>query len=69
MKAIQGKRAYAIWHHFYNSPFNIAAVQIMATWLHPELFSDLDPRVLLQEFYDRFQPVKLTGDYWISIDE
>ncbi len=48
--------AYAIWHLFYNSPFNVVAVQVMAKWLHPGLFADVDPRHTLQEIYRRFQP-------------
>lgn len=66
LRAIRQGRAHAIWHHFYNSPFNIVAVQAMAKWLHPELFADLDPRRTLEQMYARFQPVALNGEYWIS---
>lgn len=69
LKAVKEKRAFSIWHHFYNSPFNVAAVQAMAKWLHPELFADLDPRGLLQKIYDDFQPVALNGAYWVSLDD
>ncbi len=68
LKAVQQGRAHAIWHHFYNSPFNVAAVQAMAKWLHPTLFADLDPRQTLQEMHRRFQPVALQGEYWVSME-
>lgn len=66
LQAVKKGRAYAIWHHFYNSPFNVVAVQVMAKWLHPELFADVDPRHTLQEMYRRFQPLALDGTYWID---
>lgn len=66
LQAVQQGRAFSIWHHFYNSPFNVAAVQAMAKWLHPQLFADLDPRQTLQEMHKRFQPFDVQGEYWIS---
>lgn len=67
LKAVRDGRAYAIWHHFYNSPFNVAAVQAMAKWLHPQRFADLDPEATLRTAYARFQPVPLAGTYWIGL--
>ena len=67
LQAVQQGRAYAIWHHYYNSPFNVVAVQVFAKWLHPELFADLDPRATLQTMFTQFQPIPLTGVYWTSL--
>lgn len=67
LDAVQQGRAFAVWHHFYNSPFNVAAVQALAKRLHPDLFTDLDPRATLQTFHTRFQPVPLTGTYWVGL--
>lgn len=67
LAAVREKRAYAVWHHFYNSPFNVAAVQAFATWLHPREFADLDPEATLRTLYARFQPVPLNGTYWIGL--
>lgn len=67
LDAVREGRAFAVWHHFYNSPFNVAALQAMAKRLHPELFADVDPRATLQTFYTRFQPVPLTGTYWVGL--
>ncbi|HRO60039.1 MAG TPA: ABC transporter substrate-binding protein, partial [Burkholderiaceae bacterium] len=33
LQAVKEGRAYAMWHHFYNSPFNVVAVQVFAKWL------------------------------------
>lgn len=67
LAAVREGRAYAIWHHFYNSPFNVAAVQAIAKWLHPQRFADLDPEATLRTAYARFQPVPLNGTYWIGL--
>ena len=67
LAAVREKRAYAVWHHFYNSPFNVAAVQAFAKWFHPAAFADLDPEATMRTLYARFQPFPLDGTYWISL--
>lgn len=67
LAAVREGRAHAIWHGFYNSPFNVVAVQVFAKWLYPEAFVDLDPQRTLEHFYGEFQPVVLNGQYWISL--
>lgn len=67
LKAVQEGRAFAIWHHFYNSPFNVVAVQVFAKWLHPELFADVDPHATFRTLTERFQPFALEGTYWTEL--
>lgn len=67
LPAVRTGRAHAVWHHFYNSPFNVVAVQAFARWFHPDLFRDLDPQQTLAGFYRRYQPVPLDGHYWTSL--
>ncbi|WP_154646985.1 ABC transporter substrate-binding protein [Methylophaga thiooxydans] len=66
LDAVKQKRAFAIWHHFYNSPLNIAALQAFAKWLYPNAFNDLNPDTTLEEIYRRFQPIELNGTYWVG---
>lgn len=66
LNAVQNGKAYSIWHHFYNTPMNVVAVEAMAKWLHPILFEDLDPNETLKTYFDHFQAVPLNGVYWIS---
>lgn len=61
-------RVHAIWHQFYDSPYQFVAVQVMAKWLHPELFADLDPDATFREFHERFLPVAYHPGYWVSLD-
>lgn len=67
LQATRPGRAHAIWHHFYNSPLNVVAVQVMAQWFYPERFQDLDPRATLQNLYQHFLPIPLEGVYWTSL--
>ena len=67
LPAVRDGRAYGIWHHFYNTPLNIYAVQVIAKWLHPDRFGDLDPEATLKELHDRFQPFPLNGVYSIGL--
>ena len=69
LEPIREQRAMAIWHHFYNTPMNVVAVQALARWLHPEALSELDPEQTLETFYREFQPVPLDGRYWITLGE
>ncbi|PKR55215.1 ABC transporter substrate-binding protein [Thalassospira marina] len=64
LSAIQNDHLFSIWHHFYNTPMNVAAVQQMAKWFHPDLFADLDPNQTLQTYFNQFQAVDLNGVYW-----
>ena len=67
LQAAQPGRAHAVWHHFYNSPFNVAALQALAKWMHPDRFTNLDPRATLETMYRRFMPIPLNGEYWVSL--
>lgn len=59
--------AHAIWHQFYDSPYQFVAIQVMAKWLHPDLFSDLDPDRTFREFHEKFLPLPYQPGYWVSL--
>lgn len=69
VEPIRQGAAKAIWHHFYNTPMNVIAVQVLARWFHPGVFRDLEPGVTLDQFYRRFQPVEPAGVYRITAGE
>ncbi|WP_421905305.1 ABC transporter substrate-binding protein [Mameliella sp.] len=68
VKAVENGQVHAIWHQFYNNPYSFIAVQRLATWMHPDLFPDLDPEATLVELHDRFLPVDYHPGYWVSLD-
>ena len=67
LTAVQQHKAYAIWHHFYNTPLNVVAVQVFAKWLYPEQFTSLLPRQTLETLFEQFQSVPLNGVYWTTL--
>jgi iron complex transport system substrate-binding protein len=67
--AQRDRRFHAIWHQFYNSPYQFVAVQHLARWFHPELFADLDPDAAFRELHERFLPVPYRPGYAVSLAE
>lgn len=67
IKAVEEGNVHAIWHQFYNSPYQFVAVQQIAKWLHPDLFKDLDPDATFKELHDRFLPVAYHPGYFASL--
>ncbi|GLQ18033.1 ABC transporter substrate-binding protein [Maritalea porphyrae] len=67
LDAVKNKRAHAIWHNFYNTPFNIVALEAFAKWIHPEAFADLDPAATYNEIFERFTPFEVEGTYVASL--
>ncbi|MBV4552346.1 ABC transporter substrate-binding protein [Pseudomonas sp. SWRI102] len=67
IKAQQTQEFHAIWHQFYNSPYQFIAIQQLAKWFHPELFTDLDPDATFREFHERFLPVPYEPGYFVSL--
>ncbi len=66
LDAVKKGRAFGIWHAFYNSPYNVAAVEAMAKWLYPERAAALDPRATLDTLYRDFLDVDGAGTYWTA---
>ncbi|MBB2189772.1 ABC transporter substrate-binding protein [Gluconacetobacter azotocaptans] len=66
LRAVHDGHAYGLWHSFYDSPYNILAVEVMAKWFHPDLFKDVDPQATRAELYSRFLPVPPSGTYWVD---
>jgi iron complex transport system substrate-binding protein len=69
VKAVKDNKVHAVWHQFYNSPYQFVAIQAMAKWLHPELFRDLDPEATMKTLYERFLPVPYKTGYWVSLTD
>lgn len=66
LKAVRDHRTYAVWHHFYDSPYNFLAVEWFAKWLHPDLFTDVDPDATLRDLHSTFLPFPYSGSFWTS---
>lgn len=67
VKAVQDHQVHAIWHQFYNSPYQFIAIEQMAKWLHPQLFNDIDPEQTFRELHERFLPIDYHSGYFVSL--
>src|SRR5690606_5613271 len=67
--AVGNGRVHAIWHQFYNSPYQFVAIQAIARWLHPELFKDVDADATLKTLHERFLPLPYKAAYWVSLEK
>jgi len=67
LTAVSGGRTYGLSHQLLNSPIDIVATEVLARWIHPELFADLNPRATLEEINTRFLAVPYRGDYWTTL--
>ena len=67
VKANRDHAFHAIWHQFYNSPYDFIAIQQLAKWFHPDLFADLDPDATFRELHERFLPIDYQPGYFVSL--
>lgn len=68
LTAAHKDKVYAIWHPFYDHPFNFVAIERLAKWFHPELFNEVDPEATFAELFERYLPVPWQSGYWVSLD-
>ncbi|WP_144160368.1 ABC transporter substrate-binding protein [Paraburkholderia sp. BCC1885] len=66
IKAIHDGRVHGISHNYYDSPYNIVAIEAFAKWFYPQQFKDLDVNQTQSELYRRFLAVPPDGAYWVD---
>lgn len=67
IKAVKTGDIHAIWHQFYNNPYQFVAIQQIAKWLHPDLFQDVKPEETFKELHARFLPLPYKSGYFVSL--
>ncbi|MCG8468295.1 MAG: ABC transporter substrate-binding protein [Gemmatimonadetes bacterium] len=60
-------RAHGLSHHLLNSPLDIVAIELLARWIHPDRFADVDPAATLDVINRDFLVVELDGTHWVSL--
>ncbi|MDE1180557.1 ABC transporter substrate-binding protein [Paraburkholderia sp.] len=66
IKAIHDGRVHGISHNYYDSPYNIVAIEAFAKWFYPQQFKDLDVNATESQLYSRFLAVPPDGTYWVD---
>lgn len=67
LSAVKEGRVYGLSHQLLNSPLDILAVELLARWIHPQLFASIDPAATLQELNTRFLAVPMEGPLWTTL--
>lgn len=63
ISAYQTKDVYSIYMPFYNSPYNLVAMEYFAKWIHPNIFKNLNPEKTFEEMNKQFGHRKISGDF------
>jgi len=61
--AVKEGKVYCIAIQVTSKPRYFVGVAYMAKWFHPELFEDLDPRALNEEYLNKYQGMPYRGVY------
>lgn len=67
LRAVRDRRVHGLFHNLLTNPLNILAVENLAKWGHPKLFTDLDPAQTMAEINRRFLAVPMEGIYWSDL--
>lgn len=65
LPAVRTGNVHGISQQVFNSPLDLLALELVAKWVHPQLFADLDiekTRRVLNEM----MAIPLTGNYWTN---
>ncbi|MGE3149631.1 MAG: ABC transporter substrate-binding protein [Pseudorhodoplanes sp.] len=67
LRAVRSGRAHGLFHNLLTTPLNILATEMLAKWINPTLFADLDVEKTKNEMNERFLAVPMQGTYWTTL--
>ena len=65
MDAVRNDRVHLLTSDIYTGPRYVVGGAYMAQWLYPDLFADLDPSGIHQEYLERFQGMEVPGSIFV----
>ncbi|WP_414833849.1 ABC transporter substrate-binding protein [Afifella sp. YEN Y35] len=63
LPAVRNGRVHGMAKQLFDPVLDILALELMARWIHPEIFSDLDVEAS-RDALNRMSAIKLEGNYW-----
>ncbi|WP_170130461.1 ABC transporter substrate-binding protein [Afifella marina] len=63
LPAVRNGRVHGMAKQLFDPVLDILALELMARWIHPEIFSDLDVEAS-RDALNRMSAIKLEGHYW-----
>jgi iron complex transport system substrate-binding protein len=67
LPVVQTPRVHGLSHQLLNSPLDIVTVEILARWIQPALFADVDPAATLAEINKNYLAVPIEGPLWVDL--
>lgn len=68
LEAVRDRHVFALSHQLLNSALDILTVEVLAKWIQPGLFGDLDPEATRRALNERFLAVPVEGPNWVALD-
>lgn len=68
LSAVEDRKVFGIHQGLAREVWDFYALQVLAKWMHPELFEDLDPLDGFKEFHERFLGVEFSGVWAVELD-
>lgn len=68
LRAVKDKHVMAIYHHFYDNPLNFIAIEAIAEFINPQVFSDINAKADLDDIHQKFISIPATGIFWLTSD-
>lgn len=65
--AVRRGDVYGLSHQLLKSPLDIVAIDALASWIHPQLFEEIDPEQTLNTINQQFLAVPYKGTYWVDL--
>lgn len=66
LEATKTGNYFAVYHQFYDNPYNVFALEAFAKWIHPEQFADLNPTEDFEDFHKEWLPFDYSGAFFID---
>lgn len=66
IRAVALGRAHGIWFPLTGA-LHVVAQEVVAKWVLPDLYADIDPQATLDEINRRFLATPLNGTFWVSM--
>lgn len=63
VRAVTHGRVHGLWH----SGLNIVNLELIAKWLYPKDFEDVNPAATQAELERRFLPLRQHGTFWVTL--
>lgn len=64
LKPVQEGKALALYHQYYDTPFNIIAIEVIAKFIYPDRFKDIDPEADSIYLHKEFTSIDGNGIFW-----